>query len=181
MADLKDLTVYYLEKLAKECNIPLKKSSTKTEKIKEIKKANISKENLEKLINKYLIEKEASQKVKISSKKDLETRITKLEEQVKLLSSTLSELQKSKNKGVTRELIEKVSDLDDVKRTIISMMMPGEALTIDELIGIKEIQQYPLSMITQAIIELIQEEVLIGEDGNSIQKIGGKIGILIRR
>lgn len=181
MADLRDLTVYYLEKLAKDCNIPLKKTSTKTEKIKQIKKANVSKEFLEKLINKYLIEKEVSQKTRKTSKRDLEKRITKLEEQVKFLSSTLSELKKSRNKGGTRELIEKVSDLDDVKRTIISTMAPGEALTIDELIGIKEIQQYPLSMITQAIIELIKEEIVLGAEGNSIQKIGGKIGILIRR
>ncbi len=181
MADLNDLTVFYLEKLAKECNITLKKSSTKIEKIKKIKKANISKEHLEKLVIKFLTEKEESKIINRSSKRELETCITKLEEQVKLLTSTLSELKQRRNKEETRELIEKVSNLDDVKRTIISMMVPGETLTIDELIGIKEIQQYPLSMITQAIIDLIKDEVLIGAEGNSIQKIGGKIGILIHK
>ena len=181
MADLNDLTVYYLEKLAKECNINLKKNTTKIEKIKQIKKANIPKEHLEKLVIKFLAEKEASQKVRKSSKRELETRIAKLEEQVKLLTSTLSEVKQSKKSGGTRELIEKVSNLDGVKRTIVSMMVPGEALTIDELIGIKEIQQYPLSMITQAIIELIKEETLVGAEGNSIQKIAGKIGMLIRK
>ena len=181
MADLNDLTVHYLEKLAKECNIHLKKSSTKTEKIKQIKKANIPKEHLEKLVIKFLAEKEEPSKINRSSKRELEIRITKLEEQVKLLTSTLTELKQSSKKGGTRELIENVSNLDHVKRAIISMMVPGEALTIDELIGIKEIQQYPLSMITRAIINLIKEEVLIGAEGNSIQKIGGKIGILIRK
>jgi len=181
MADLNDLTVYYLEKLAKECNISLKRSSTKIEKIKQIKKANISKEHLEKLVIKFLAEKAESKKINRNSKRELETRITKLEEQVKLLTSTLSELKQSRQKGGTSELIEKVSNLDDVKRVIISMMVPGEALTIDALIGIKEIQQYPLSMITQAIIDLIKEETLVGAEGNSIQKIGGKIGILIRK
>ncbi len=181
MADLNDLTVYYLEKLAKECNISLKKSSTKIEKIKKIKKANISKEHLEKLVIKFLAEKEKSKEVSRNSKRELKTRINKLEEQVKLLTSTLIELKQRRNRGETRELIEKVSTLDTVKRAIISMMMPGEALTIDALIGIKEIQQYPLSMITQAIIELIKEETLVGAEGNSIQKIGGKIGILIRK
>jgi len=181
MADLNDLTMYYLEKLAKEYNISLKKSSTKTEKIKQIKKANIPKEHLEKLVTKFLAEKEASQKVRKSYKRELETRVTKLEEQVKLLKSTLSELKKSRNKRETRELIEKVSNLDEVKRAIISIIVPGETLTIDELIGIKEIQQYPLSMITQAIIDLIKEGVLIGAEGDSIQKIGGKVGILIRK
>jgi len=181
MAGLNDLTVYYLEKLAKECNITLKKSSTKIEKIKKIKKANISKEHLERLVRKFLAKKEKSKEVSRNSKRELETRITKLEEQVKLLTSTLSELKQRRKKEGTRELIEKVSNLDDVKRVIISMMVPGEALTIDALIGIKEIQQYPLSMITQAIIELIKEETLVGAEGNSIQKIGGKIGILIRK
>ena len=181
MVDLNDLTVHYLEKLAKECNISLKKGSTKIEKIKQIKKANIPKQRLEKLTIKFLAEKEASQKLRRSSKRELETRVTQLEEQVKLLTSTLSELKKSRKKGGTHELIENVSNLDHVKRAIISMMVPGEALTIDELIGIKEIQQYPLSMITRAIINLIKEETLVGAEGNSIQKIAGKIGMLIRK
>ena len=181
MADLNDLTVYYLEKLAKECNITLKKSSTKIEKIKKIKKANISKEHLERLVRKFLAKKEKSKEVSRNSKRELETRINKLEEQVKLLTSTLSELKQRRNRGETRESIEKVSNLDDVKRTIISMILPGEALTIDELIGTKEIQRYPLSMITQAIIDLIKDEELVGAEGNSIQKIGGKIGMLIRK
>jgi hypothetical protein len=181
MADLSDLTVYYLEKLAKELNISLKKNSTKAEKIKQIKKANISKDHLKRLVIKFLAEKEESKKANRSSKKELETRISKLEEQVQLLTSTLNELKKSKNEGEIRELIEKVSTIDDLKIAIISMIIPGEALTIDELIGIKEIQQYPLSMITQAIIDLIKEEVLIGAEGNSIQKIGGKIGKLLRK
>ncbi|MFX0042498.1 MAG: hypothetical protein ACFE8L_06270 [Candidatus Hodarchaeota archaeon] len=180
MTDLHDLTVYYLEKLAKECNISLKKNSTKAEKIKQIKKANISREYLKKLVTTFLGEKEQS-KTNRSSKRELETRITKLEEQVKLLTSTLSELKRNSKKVETGELIEEVSNLDDVKRTIISMIDPGKSLTIDELIEIKEIQQYPLSMITRAIIDLIKEEVLIGAEGNSIQKIGGRIGILIRK
>ena len=130
------------------------------------------------LINKFLSEKKALNK---RSKKDLERRIIVLEDQVELLMNTLSELKSDQIKGNVKKLIKKVSDVDDVKRIILSLIVPGKSITIDDLIGIKELQKYPLYMITQAIIDLMEEDALIGAEGNSVQKIGGKVGLLIRK
>ena len=181
MVDLNDLTVAYLEKLAKELKVPLKKSSNKVEKIKQIEEANIPNDRLDFLVNIYLSENEASKKTKKKSKKNLEKRVAILENQVDLLINTLSELRNDQFKGDIHKLINKVSDVDDIKKIIISLIVPGKSITIDELIGIKQLQEYPLYMITQAVIDLMEEDALIGAEGNSVQKIGGKIGILIRK
>ena len=178
MADLMDLTVNYLEKLAKECNIHLKKSSTKIEKINQIKAANIPKEKLEQILNKFMVEKKAIREI---SKADLEKRVILLEQQVKSLTTTLSEIKNDRYKGEIRAVIEKVSSFDEVKKIIITRIKPGDTLSVDELIEIKELQEYPLTMIARSIIDLIEEEILLGLEGDSIQKIGGKIGLLIRK
>ena len=181
MVDLNDLTIAYLEKLAKEFNISIKKSSNKAEKIKKIEEANIPGDLIEKLLNKYLSEKAISQKDYNVSRKDLEERVNNLENQVELLINALSELKENQFKGDTQRLINKVNDIEIVKRIILSLIIPGKSITIDDLIGVKELQKYPLYMITQAIIDLMEEDALIGAEGKSMQKIGGKIGLLIRK
>ncbi|MFX1314630.1 MAG: hypothetical protein ACFE9T_02110 [Promethearchaeota archaeon] len=178
MVELNDLTVNYLEKLAKECNISLKKSNTKLEKIKQIQEANIPKEQLEHLVNKFLTEKKVIRKI---SKANLEKRVNLLEKQVKLLTNTLNEIKNDRYKGEIRAVIEKVSNFDEIKKIIITRIKPGNTLSVDELIEIKELQEYPLTMIARAIIDLIEDEILLGLEGDSIQKIGGKIGLLIRK
>lgn len=178
MVDLNTLKISYLEKLAKECNITLKKSDNKAEKIKKIQNSGIPEERLKELFKKYKEEQEASKKVQKKSKIHLEERLSSLEKQVQFLISRLDEFKDNRIKQETRELIEMVSDLDDIKKMIISRILPGEAITIDKLIGFKELQKFPLNLITQAIDDLIEDEVLIGSEGNSIQKIKGKIGVL---
>ena len=73
--------------------------------------------------------------------------------------------------------------LSFVRKTsfIKSIVSPGESITIDELIEIKEIQKIPLIALKHSIYDLIEEGIFNGVQGNSRQKIGGKIGTLIRK
>ena len=180
MVSLNDLTVPLLDKLAKECDIPLKKSHKKKEKIELIKAANIEDSKLQELIQKYQNIKKSGKKPKNDSISELKGRIRLLEEQVKFLMSKISVSELKLSNDEDREIITITSDLRDIKRFIKSVINPGESISIDELIEMREIQKIPLITLKHAIYDLIDENILNSSEGNSRQKLGGKIKILTR-
>ncbi|MFX0057369.1 MAG: hypothetical protein ACFE85_02995 [Candidatus Hodarchaeota archaeon] len=180
MINLNKLTVSKLENLAEECGIELKKSDKKSEKIHTILNAGIEENRLKQLIEKHIKQKKPSRKTSKDIISELKGRIRLLEEQVKFLMSKISVSEVTIGTEANRDVITVISDLGDVKKFIKALLSPGESITIDELIEIKEIQKIPLVALKHAIYDLIEENIFEAEEGNSRQKIGGKIGILIR-
>lgn len=187
MANLNNLTVAYLNKLAKECRITLKKGN-KAEIIKQIKNAGISNDKLEKLAKKYL-EKYQEEKKQPKKKKDtgvsveskLEQRVKQLEEQIKFLMSKINTIEIQLVKGRKSISINETNSIEEVKYKIKSLILPGESITIDELLNIKELQELSLDLLKNAITDLIDDEIFDGSEGSSNKKIEGNIGRLIRR
>jgi len=181
MADLRDLTVPLLDKLARECHIKLKRSDTKKEKIAKIKDAQIDQEYLHMVISKYASKRKTSKKITSDEISELKGRIRLLEDQVKFLMSKISFSEIELSEEENRDIITITSDLGDLKRFIKSIITPGESITIDELIEIKELQKIPLITLKHVIYDLIEEKVFEVVDGKSRQKFGGTIGVLIRK
>ena len=188
MVNLNKLTVKYIEDLANECKIPLKKSDNKKQKIQKILNSGISEMKLEPIFEKYLSKCEASRKPKKSTKiksksssSKLEERVSFLEEQVKFLMSKIGGVEVELAKERTSEVITNFSELNIIKNIIKSNVLPGDSISIDELIKIKQLQKYSIKSIEQAIIDLIDDEIFDVSEGRSIQKISGNIGRLIRR
>ena len=181
MAELKDLTVPLLNKIAKECNVSFKSNDKKKDKIIRIQEANIDPIRLQDLVNKYASKKKKSKRISSDQFSELKGRIKLLEEQVKFLMSKISfsdiELREEDN----RDIITITSDLGDLKRFIKSIIHPGEQITIDELIEIRELQKIPLITIKHVIYDLIEENIFDIIEGKSRQKFGGNIGVLIRK
>ena len=180
IVSLNDLTVPLLEKLAEECHIPLKKGYKKKEKIELIKAANIEELKLQELIQKYQNIKKFENKPEGDLISELKGRIRLLEEQVKFLMSKISVSEIKLSDKENQEIITITSDLRDIKRFIKSLIKPGESISIDELIEIRELQKIPLITLKHAIYDLIDENILNTSEGNSKQKLGGKIKILTR-
>jgi len=196
MVDLNELPVKYLDKIAKDCNITFKKSSNKAEKIRTILNASVPENNLKELSEKYLNEYEASKRPKkpvkeisssiekleaISSIEKLEDRVSLLEEQVKYLTSKIDKAEIKKVEEISPEEIESIKDIIEVKNIIKSKILPGDSISIDELTKIKELESFSMTIIEQAIFDLIDEDVLDSSEGDSIQKMNGTIARLIRR
>ncbi len=181
MADLKDLTVPLLDKLAKDCHITVKSSDKKKDKIRKIEEADIDPAFLKSLINKYAVKRKKLKRISSDQFSELKGRIKLLEEQVKFLMSKISfsdiELKEEDN----HDIITITSDLGDLKRFIKSIMRPGEKITIDELIEINELQKIPLITIKHVIYDLIEENIFDVVEGKSRQKFGGSIGVLVRK
>ena len=180
MVSLNDLTVPLLEKLAKECSISLQKGYKKKEKIELIKAANIGDLELQELIQKYLNIKKPEKKTLDDLISELKGRIRLLEEQVKFLMSKISVSEVKLSDKESQEIITITSDLRDIKQFIKSLIKQGESISIDELIEIRELQKIPLITLKHAIYDLIDENILNTSEGNSKQKLGGKIKILTR-
>jgi len=181
MADLKDLTVPLLDRLAKECHIKFKSNDKKKDKIIKIKEADIDPIRLQTLINRYVAKKKKSKRISSEQFSELKGRIKLLEEQVKFLMSKISFSEVELIEEDDRDIITVTSDLGDLKRFIKSIILPEEKITIDELIEIKELQKIPLITIKHVIYDLIEENVFEVVDGKSRQKFGGTIGVLIRK
>ncbi|MFW9951616.1 MAG: hypothetical protein ACFFKA_15990 [Candidatus Thorarchaeota archaeon] len=181
MVRLEDLTVNSLNDLAKEINIKFEKKCNKKERITLIKNTGIDPQILNELILKYL---EKKNKIKKESKKDvseLKGRVRLLEDQVKFLMSKISVSEVSLSKVKDNEIITVVSNLTDIKKYIKSLLSPGELISIDELIELKEIQKIPLVTLKHAIYDLIEEGFFeVVEGGSSRRRIGWKIGVLKR-
>ncbi len=188
MVNWNKLTIPYLEKLAKECKISFKSSSNKAEKIKVLLNAGIPNATLEELFNKYLAQYQASKrKPKVTKKKPikqavkLEERINLVEEQVKFLMSKIDSIEVHLAKERTSKLIGGGYNISDIQNVIKLKVLPGDSISIDEIISITELQKYPINLIEKAIIDLIDDEIFDVSEGRSIQKIQGNIGRLIRR
>lgn len=181
MTSLKKLTVSQLENLAKDCGIELKKSDKKTEKINTILNTDIEENRLNQLVENYLNQKKQSRKSNKDLVSELKGRVRLLEEQVKFLMSKISVSEITVGTEADGDIITVTSDLSDVKKFIKAIISPGETITIDELIEIKEIQKIPLVALKHAVYDLIEENIFDAREGNSRQKIGGKIGILVRK
>jgi len=188
VVNLNKLTVAYLEKLAKEFNIIIKSSSKKADKIATILNAGIPNAKLEELFNKYLAQYQASKgKPKVTKKKPikqavkLEERINLVEEQVKFLMSKIDSIEVHLAKERTSKLIGGGYNISDIQNVIKLKVLPGDSISIDEIISITELQKYPINLIEKAIIDLIDDEIFDVSEGRSIQKIQGNIGRLIRR
>jgi len=181
MANLNDLTVPLLDKLAKEIGIKPNKKDKKTEKISIIKNAGLDELQLNQLIQKYYGQKSTSKKTSKDVISELKGRVKLLEEQVKFLMSEISVSKVSIVKENDRDLLTITTDLAEIKKFIKSLLSPGESITIDELIEINEIQKIPLITLKHSIYDLIDENVFdVEEGGNSRQKIG-RIGVLVRK
>ena len=180
MADLKDLTVPLLDKLAKECHIKFKSNDKKKDKIKKIEEAQIDPVRLKSLINKYAAKSKKSKRISSDQFSELKGRIKLLEEQVKFLMSKISFSEIELLEEENRNVITISSDLGDIKRFITSIISPGESITIDELIEINQLQKIPLITLKHVIYDLIDENIFEAIEGNSRQKIGNKIGMLKR-
>jgi len=194
MPTLNDLTIPYIKKLAKELHIELKRGK-KAELINQIEDAGINPKKLETLIEKYLKEKNQAKikkRRKLLDIPELEIRLEQLEKKVEYLISLISERNITSEKQVARKnqkisstpkkVIEKfeITTLKDIKNFIKLILETGDAITIDELIRINELQNISLNLLKQAINELIEDGTLIAAEGNSIQKIEGNIGELKR-
>ncbi|MEJ2250790.1 MAG: hypothetical protein P8Y97_14205 [Candidatus Lokiarchaeota archaeon] len=206
MVNLNRLTIPYIKKLAKECNIDLR-SGRKAELIEQIESANIPETKLENLIKRYLNEK---RKNKIKRKKkqlnlfQLEQRVDDLERKLDLLLNKFSPVYTEKNLVPTKErlfhtkklkrsldnekqknselTLQSPTNLDAIKEFISEYLNHGDKIKVDDLFKIDQLQKIPLTLITKAITQLIEEDILnVSEEGNSIQKIDGTISILIRK
>jgi len=180
MEKLNDLTVPLLNKLAKDCGIQFKKGDKKLDKIKILENAGIPKDKMEQFIERYLTKKGIRKRSSKDIILELRGRIRLLEDQVKFLMSKISVSEVKISKDKDRDIITITSDLGDIKKFIKSMLSPGESITIDELIEIKELQKIPLITLKHAIYDLIEEGIFEVSEGSSRQKIGGKIGLLTK-
>ena len=110
----------------------------------------------------------------------METRITRLENQVKHLVSLLAKSQIKINEEKTSSVIGKYNTTEDPKEIIKSIIFPGESISIDYLIKINELQKFPIKTIELAVKELIIERSFDAFEGKSSQKLDGNISILTR-
>jgi hypothetical protein len=180
LAKLKDLTVPLLDKLAGECNIKFESSYRKADKIAKIEASNIPESKIQSLIVKYMSLKKERKSSKMDIISELKGRIRLLEEQVKFLMSKISVTEVQISAEGNRDLIKITSDLSDIKKIIKSLINPGETITIEDLIELREIQKIPLITLKHAIYDLIDENFLETIEGKSKQRLFGKIGILKR-
>lgn len=184
MTDIKEITIPFLIDLANECKIRLDKKDRKDDIIRKIKKSGIEQKKLQSLIekyyNQYLASKGKKKTHKVSSG-SLEKRVGLLEEQVKFLMSKLGGVEVKLAKDVSSDLFERNNELNNIKNIIKNKIVPGESMTVDELVKIKEIQSFSLSLIDRAVNDLIDDEVFDASEGYSKKKLGGNIGLLIRR
>ena len=180
MTNLKDLTVPLLDKLAEELNIKFELSYRKADKVAKIEASNIPESKIQSLIVKYVTLKKERKSPKKDIISELKGRIRLLEEQVKFLMSKISVSEVQISAEDNRDLIKITSDLSDIKKFIKSLINPGEIITIDDLIEIREIQKIPLITLKHAIYDLIDENFLEPLEGKSRQRLFGKIGILKR-
>ncbi|MFX1289017.1 MAG: hypothetical protein ACFFFY_10735, partial [Promethearchaeota archaeon] len=132
-------------------------------------------------IQKYYEQKSKTKKTSKDTISELKGRVKLLEEQMKFLMSEISLSKISVMKEDNRDLLTVTTDLAEIKKFIKSIISPGESITIDELIEINEIQKLPLITLKHSIYDLIDENVFDVAEGKSRQKIGGKIGVLIRK
>ncbi len=181
MTNLSDLTVTLLDKLAKEIGIKLNKKDKKVDKISKIKSVGLEEVRLNQLIQKYYRHKSTPKKASKEAISELKGRVKLLEDQVKFLMSEISVSKISVMKEEDHDLLTVTTDLAEIKKFIKSLISPGESITIDELIEINEIQKIPLITLKHSIYDLIDENVFDVAEGKSRQKIGGKIGVLIRK
>ena len=181
MANLNDLTVSLLDKLAKEIGIKLNKKDKKPDKISKINCVGLEELQLNQLIQKYYDQKSTPKKTRKDTISELKGRVKLLEEQVKFLMSEINVSKISVMKEDNHDLLTVTTDLAEIKKFIKSLISPGESITIDELIEINEIQKIPLITLKHSIYDLIDENVFDVAEGNSKQKIGGKIGVLVRK
>lgn len=181
MADLNDLTVSLLDKLAKEIGVKLNKKDKKGDKISKIRSADLDEFRLNQLIQKYHAQKSKPKKTSKDQISELKGRVKLLEEQVKFLMSEISVSKISLMKEDNSNILTVTTDLAEIKKFIKSIISPGESITIDELIEMSEIQKIPLITLKHSIYDLIDENVFDAAEGKSRQKIGGKIGVLKRK
>ena len=196
MVNLKNLTVPLLEKLANELGIKLNKKARKPEKIRQIKNADIDSKKLEDLYNKYIASK--SGKIKVSpskakkaaplkikkaapSKTKLEERVMLLEEQVRFLITKIDNIEGQITKQRNQDRSPPLGDIKTIKRTITSLISPGDSMTIDELRTKGKFKKYSWKLLEKAIIDLIDDEIFDGAEGKSKNKVERKIGRIIRR
>jgi hypothetical protein len=198
MAQLNDLTIPYIKKLASELEIDLKRGR-KADLISQIKNSGISATKLDSLIEKYLKEKN---KAKIKKKRklldipELEQRIEKLEDQVEFLMSVIKTKNQLPHKKpnlikqtikrehappINRDLPEvELNTQSDIRLFLKMLLNPGDTITIDEIVRIDALQNISLNLLTQAINDLINNGIFEPIEGESIQKIQGNIGKLMR-
>ncbi|TXT62635.1 MAG: hypothetical protein BAJALOKI3v1_530015 [Promethearchaeota archaeon] len=198
MAQLNDLTIPYIKKLASELEIDLKRGR-KADLISQIKNSGISATKLDSLIEKYLKEKN---KAKIKKKRklldipELEQRIEKLEGQVEFLMSVIKTKNQLSHKKpnlikqtikrehappINRDLPEvELNTQSDIRLFLKMLLNPGDTITIDEIVRIDALQNISLNLLTQAINDLINNGIFEPIEGESIQKIQGNIGKLMR-
>ena len=188
MVNLNKLTVPYINKLGKELNITFKSSSKKPDKIKTLLNSEISNSKLEEVFNKYLKQYQDSKgKPKITKKGPvqvsvkLEGRVNLLEEQVKFLMSKIDNFEVYLAKERSSKQVGGGYNIFDVQKIIKSKVLPGDSISIDEIMNIRKLKKYPKNLIEKAIIDLIDDEIFDGSEGRSSQKIQGNIARLIRR
>ncbi len=181
MAELNDLTVSLLDKLAKEVGVKLNKKDKKEVKISKIRSAGLEEIRLNRLIQKYYEQKSRIKKTSKDEISELKGRVKLLEEQVKFLISEISVSKISLMKEDNHDILTVTTDLSEIKKFLKFIISPGESITIDELIEMSEIQKIPLITLKHSIYDLIDENVFDVAEGKSRQKIGGKIGVLKRK
>jgi hypothetical protein len=181
MANLSDLTVPLLNELAAEIGIKINKKDKKSDRIFKIKSAGLQDLRLKQLVDKYSEQKSITKKTSKDAISELKGRVKLLEDQVKFLMSEISVSKVSLTKKNEHDILTVTTDLAEIKKFIKSLLLPGESITVDELIELNEIQKIPLITLKHSIYDLVDENVFDVAEGNSRQKIGGKIGILIRK
>ncbi|NHJ20951.1 MAG: hypothetical protein EAX91_08420 [Candidatus Lokiarchaeota archaeon] len=181
MASLENLTVSLLDKLAKEIGIKFTKKDKKIDKITKINNVGLKELQLNQLIQKYQEQKSKIKKTSKDEISELKGRVKLLEEQVRFLISEINVSKVSLVNKDDHDIITVTTDLAEIKKFLKSLISSGESITIDELIEMTEIQKIPLITLKHSIYDLIDEDVFDVAEGKSRQKIGGKIGVLIRK
>ncbi|MHA1508063.1 MAG: hypothetical protein ACTSO6_05085, partial [Promethearchaeota archaeon] len=129
MANLSDLTVSLLDKLAKEIGIKLNKKDKKEDKISKIRSVGLEEPRLNHLIQKYYQQKSSAKKTSKDVISELKGRVKLLEEQVKFLMSEINVSKVSVMKDNGRDVLTVTTDLAEIKKFIKSLISPGESIT----------------------------------------------------
>lgn len=108
----------------------------------------------------------------------LELRLSDLENQVRYILSKLGTLEL---KSVASKPLVNGQQLEEVKRLLKEFIPPSTSRTVDEITSVPALQHFPIAVIEQALLDLIDDEVFDVSEGASKLKLAGNIGRLIRR
>jgi hypothetical protein len=110
----------------------------------------------------------------------LDARVTQLEQQVKYLIAKVDTLDLRSGQA-TGSTIVQPSQVEQVKARVKQLIPRGNSMTIDEIWQDAQVSRAGWATVETALLEMVDDEIVDGADGNSTKKLRQKIGRLIRR